>query len=422
MPFNLEDAIQVANQVVAQQCDRPLSDVETLVLQGTWQRLDYDQMAAQGRYSSSYLSQDVAPKLWKRLSEALGKKVRKSNFRTVIARTSSLASVSRPYVERPPIEQLLFTTLLEPGALVRLKAPRFSGKTTLVSTVLNQVASQHYRIVQLSLEMADRNTHFTDLARFLRWLCLNVSRELGLPNRLDDYWNAEDMGVKVSCTAYVEEYLLRQSNAPLILCLDDVDLLFPHPEIYEDFFGLLRSWYEKARTRDVWARLRLIIVHSTDVYIRLQIQQSPFNVGLPLQLPEFTPQQIHQMATLYQVELAPADLEALVNLVGGHPALIEQVCIHLKTYPHCSIQQLLANAPTDSSLFGDHLRRQLLTLQNRPALALAFRQIITTAQPITIDPLAAYQLQSLGLIQLSGDQASPRCQLYRHYFSSRLSN
>lgn len=422
MPFNLEDAIQFANQVVAQQCDRPLSDVETLVLQGTWQRLEYDQMAAQGQYSSSYLSQDVAPKLWKRLSKALGEKVKKSNFRTVIARTVSLPSASRPYVERPPIEQLLFTTLMDPGALVRLKAPRFSGKTTLVSTVLNQVALQHYRIVQLSFEMADRSTHFTDLARFLRWLCLNVSRELGLPNRLDDYWNAEEMGVKVSCTAYLEDYVLHQSNAPLVLCLDDVDLLFPHPEIYEDFFGLLRSWYEKARTREVWSRLRLVIVHSTDAYIRLQIQQSPFNVGLPLQLPEFTSKQIHQLAQRYQVELDSEMLDALVTLVGGHPALIEQVCIHLKTYPHCSIQQLLANAPTDSSLFGDHLRRQLLTLQNRPALAQAFRQIVTTDQPITIDPLAAYQLQSLGLIQLSGDQASPRCQLYRHYFSSRLPN
>ena len=114
-----------------------------------------------------------------------------------------------------------------------------------------------------------------------------------MPHHIDDYWDEEGMGSKVSCSTYLEEYLLSISQAPLVLCLDNIDLLFSYPDIYEDFFALLRSWYELARTRTrpLWKQLRLCIVHATDAYIPLNIHQSPFNVGVPLELPEFSPEQ-----------------------------------------------------------------------------------------------------------------------------------
>lgn len=437
--FGLEEAIETVNQVMVRQCDRTLTDVETLIVQGVWEKLEYDQIAARNGYATSYLSQDVAPKLWRVLSASLGEKVKKSNFRTVIKRhrltsdggkehtqepqkPSSPSPVAhRLYIKRPLIERTLYQTLHQAGALVRLKAPRFMGKTTLVSQVLSQLEQDDYRVAALSLEMADRFVHFNDLNRFLRWFCLNISRELGIPSRLDDYWDAEEIGAKVSCTAYFENYLLAQDARPLVLCLDDVDLLFSHPQIYEDFFGLLRSWYEKARTRHLWSTLRLVIVHSTDVYIRLQIHQSPFNVGQLLELPEFSQTQIIELATLYQIEIQDDGLKALVDLVGGHPALLEKMFSHLNTYPTASIQQILTEASTECSLFRSHLREQLLTLQKEPTLTTAFQSVVGSDEPVTLDPLSMYQLQRMGLIALSGNQATPRCQLYRHYFRDRLS-
>ena len=116
------------------------------------------------------------------------------------------------------------------------------GKTSLINKILAQIAQEGYHTVNLSFELADRSTHLTNLNKFLRWFCLNITRELGLTNQLDEYWDEEGMGAKVSCTTYLEEYLLSELNSPLILSLDDVDLLFPFPEIYEDFFGLLLFW------------------------------------------------------------------------------------------------------------------------------------------------------------------------------------
>ncbi len=86
MNFNLDEAIRTANQLVYLKFRRNLTDVETLIIEGAWHRQEYDAIAAQHQYATSYISRDVAPKLWKVLTEALGEKVKKSNFKEALKR------------------------------------------------------------------------------------------------------------------------------------------------------------------------------------------------------------------------------------------------------------------------------------------------------------------------------------------------
>jgi hypothetical protein len=459
--FDLKEAVKVANQAISAREKRSLTDVEMIVLEGSWDRLDYDQIAARHQYATSYLCQDVAPKLWKALSEALGEKVKKSNFKEALKRRweqqlhaeqqtpafigatdrnlaeaipklhRSFPEVAKPllspdfYIERPPIESVFYATLLRPSSLVRVKAPKLMGKTMLINQALAQVGMAGFRTVNLSLELADRRTHLTNLDKFLRWLCLNLTRELKLPNHVDEYWDEAGMGSKVSCTTFVEEFLLESDDRPLVICLDDVDLLFPHPEVYEDFFGLLRSWHEKARSREAWRNLRLVISHATDVYIRLNINQSPFNVGLPINLPEFTPDQVHAFAQHYGLSwssqaASTQPISLLMEMVGGHPYLLEQAFSHLKVHSEDALPALLAEAPTDIGIYSSHLREHWINLQQRPELVEVLKQIVSAPEPIQVEPMQIYPLQSMGLVIVSGKGAEPRCNLYRQYFQKRL--
>ncbi len=439
MKLDWEKAVHIANQAILLKVNRSLTDIEVIVLKGAWQRQEYDEIAAQHQYATSYISQDVAPKLWKLLSEALGEKVKKSNFKQALERywekqiaPEKIAEIGQDftkyepdipaverYVKRDPIETICYETLLQPGSLIRIKAPSLMGKTLLVTRILAQVANQGYRTANLSFELADRKTHFSHLDKFLRWFCLNVSRELGIPGHLEDYWDEENMGSKVSCTTYFEEYLLQQDEHPIALSLDNVDLLFPHPEIYEDFFGLLRSWYEKARSRPRWKKLRLIIVHSTDVYIRLNINQSPFNVGLPIELAEFNREQVQELAKQHRLE-GESLIEPIMELVGGHPYLLEQAFSYLKNHPEIPREQLLAEAPTERGIYANHLRKYWLNLQSNLELAAAFKKAIASPEPVKLEPIQAYQLQSMGLVKIAGDRVVPRCHLYYQYFSQHL--
>ncbi|MEM7062164.1 MAG: AAA-like domain-containing protein [Cyanobacteria bacterium P01_B01_bin.77] len=324
------------------------------------------------------------------------------------------------YIERPPLESLCYDTLLQPGSLVRLKSPSLMGKTLMMDRVLTQLAAENLKTVRISMEMADRKTHFSDLNRFLRWLCINISRLLAIPNQINDYWDEEGMGSKMSCSTYMEEYLLMASDEPLVICLDDIDVLFSYPDIYEDFFGLLRSWYEQAKTytSPIWKQLRLAIVHATDVYIPLNLNQSPFNVGVPIELPDFTDDQVKAFAQQHQVD--HLEIDALMGMVGGHPYLLQQAFDHLKRHPEKNLATLLANAPTDSGIYANHLRDCWLDIRDHPALKAILMTVMTAEQAIAVDTILAHQLHSMGVIQLKGNLAKPRCQLYRLYFQSRL--
>lgn len=473
MTFDKEEAIKIANWAISVNAGRSLSDIELIVLRGAWDRLEYDQIAAQNQYSTSYVSNDIAPKLWKSLTNVLGEKVRKSNFKAALKRfwektnsadTSSslqfemlnmhtalaqdkvrqsnlggkfqiIDRVESPqnsilsyldvipnesYITRPPVESNCYNALLKPGALLQIKAPNQMGKTLLVNYLLYQLKFHNYRTVYISLKLIDRYRHLVDLNQFLRWFCLNINRELGIAGQLEEYWDVYGLGAKVSCTSYFEQYLLTYSNSPLVLCLDDIDFLFPYPEIYEDFLGLLRSWYEKTRSRRIWKKFRLVIVHATDVYIRLTLHQSPFNVGVSISLPEFTLKQAQAFAKEYQLEGTIEQVGPLLEWVGGHPYLLKLAFAELVHRPSNDVADLLAELPTNSGIYGSHLQELLLNLGKDPALAIALQQVVRAQNGVLLKPIVAYKLQSMGLISLTGNVARSRCRLYSHYFAEQL--
>jgi hypothetical protein len=71
------------------------------------------------------------------------------------------------YVERVPYEALCYKEILQPGALIRIKAPRQMGKTSLMARILYQAKEQGYRTVPLSFQHADTAV-FTNLNELLQ--------------------------------------------------------------------------------------------------------------------------------------------------------------------------------------------------------------------------------------------------------------
>lgn len=333
--------------------------------------------------------------------------------------TRPVALDSPFYVQRPPIESNCYNEIREPGTLIRIKALRQMGKTSLMNRILAQAMLENYRTVRLNLRQAERGVLST-IDKFLRWFCANVTQQLQLEPRLDDYWDEELMGSLISCTTYFQAYLLEQINCPLVLCLDDVERVFEYPDIAQDFFPLLRNWYEEANNLDIWKLLRLVVVHSTEVYIPLQINQSPFNVGLPVELPEFSLEQVADLAQRHRCNWTEHQLKPLMAMLGGHPFLI-RLALYRISCQEITLEQLLQTAPTESGIFIDHLRRHLISLQHNPELATAFKKVVTTDESVQLEPMQVYQLQRMGLVQLEGNKVMPRCNLYRQYFRSSLS-
>ncbi|QXE22405.1 hypothetical protein B6N60_01088 [Richelia sinica FACHB-800] len=325
------------------------------------------------------------------------------------------------YLYRPPAEKLFLREIFQPGALIRIRASRQFGKTSLIAKGLSQGQEYGYRTAVVSLQLADSQV-LGSLNQFLQWLCVMVSRSLGLPHRLDEFWHPL-FGSNYSCTDYFESYLLSTSESPLLLVLDEVNVLFSHQDLATDFFGMLRAWYEHARhstgTSEIWQRLRLVIVYSTEVFLPLNIHQSPFNVGLVIELPAFTQEQVEELAIRYGLKPPEDYAQKLINIVGGNPYLTQLALFHL-SQKLVNLDQLLANITTPENIFHSHLRQQLGYLEQHPHLKAAMEQVVISPQGIELHPSKAFKLQGVGLIRFHNQFAIPSCHLYQKYFSQVL--
>ena len=327
------------------------------------------------------------------------------------------------YIYRPPAEKLFIREIFQPGALIRIRAPRQFGKTSLIAQGLSQAEEHGFRTAIISLQLADSGV-FGSLNQFLQWLCVMVSRNLGLPNRLEEMWSPL-FGSSYSCSDYFESYLLSAAESPLLLVLDEVNVVFNYPEIAADFFGMLRAWYERSRHStegsELWQKLRLVIVYSTKVFLPLSLNQSPFNVGLLIVLSAFTQEQVQELALRYQ--LMPSETYAieLTKLVGGNPYLTQLAMFHLSQH-QVNLDRLLETITTPESIFDSHLRQQLGYLEQYSELKEAMRQVIMSVDGVELHPAQAFKLQGVGLIRFQNRSAIPSCELYKKYFAQVLTD
>ena len=338
------------------------------------------------------------------------------------------------YIERSPAEARACAEISKPGSLIRIKAPIKMGKSSLMLRIIHAALERGYRTVTVDFQQADEAV-FATLDKFLRWLCVNVARQLKLKPNLAEFWD-EDMGSKVSCSLYFENYLLAESDSPVVLVLNELNRVFKRANIAQEFLPLLRFWYEQARASEAWQKLRIVVIHSTEIYIALSLNQSPFNVGLPIKLSELTAEQVQDLARRHGLNWSDSyPIEQLMNMVGGHPYLVHLALYHLaillqnplsvdrdesgEEWGLAELEELLIAAPTHSGIYSEYLRNQSIAIQQQPELASAFQQVVDAKNSVHLEPFIAYQLDSMGLVKLEGNNCSLSCELYRLYFQDQ---
>jgi len=433
----MEDIIKFIENRLVEKKSPPLTYIQRLLLREilSESKKSYEEIANENNYSESYIKQFVAPKLWLILSEVLEEKVNKNNCCLVLEQhwKQDLAEKRKPakrqrrkfelptmqlpldstfYIERHPIEKNCYQQILQPRALIRIKAPSQMGKSSLVARVMDYAHQQNCATVSLSLNQAETEL-FLNQRRFLRWLCANAAHQLGLPPKLDEYWS-DDLGDLVCCTFYFAEYLLEEIDRPVVLALDEINQLFAYPNLARDFFAMLRSWYEETRDISSWQKLRFILSHSTEIYITFKTNKSPFNVGMVINLPCFDQSQIHQLAKCYELIVSDMEVCKLLEMTGGFPFLVQQALY----YSHVNemlLRELLQNTVEVNKIYNNHLAQKLNDLEQDANLIQGLQEVLISGF-FELDMEVAFKLKSLGLIYLEGTKAKISCELYRRFF------
>lgn len=327
---------------------------------------------------------------------------------------------SKFYVERSPVESDCYKAILKPGALIRIKASRRMGKSSLLSRIINHAIHNNFAAISLSLQLADKAL-FQDLDKFLQWFCANISLSLRLPNQVTDYWD-DLFGSKISSKIYFEEYILSNLKTPLVLGLDDVDRLFQYPDLADEFLGLLRAWHEAGKTKNIWKKLRLVVVHCSEIYIPINVNHSPFNVGIPFDLPKLTLEQVQDLAEIHNLNWSLEQVEKLMFLVGGNPYLLRLALYHI-WHNNITLEELLiTDFQSSANIYNAHLQRQLWSLQQQDSCLLeSLKKVVFDPEAMDIELVHSTKLQSLGLVEFQGNQVVPSCRLYQQYFQQYFS-
>ena len=103
---------------------------------------------------------------------------------------------------------------MQAGALIRVKAPRQMGKTSLLSRILHYAVGQGQQTAELSFQLADAKC-LKDLDLCLKWFCSKVTHELNLANRVQDYWQDDFLGAKDKCSTYFQPGAVIEPLNPL---------------------------------------------------------------------------------------------------------------------------------------------------------------------------------------------------------------
>ena len=437
--------VKFAEELIATTTGKPLNFIQKVILQETLTKSQktYAQLAQENNYSEAYIRQWVAPQLWIQLSKVLGEKVNKTNCYALLEQRFASAQIqdelttrsnfsemnilelpegqlsltSTFYVKREPMESICYQEILQPGALLRITGPRKIGKTSLLARILAQGQKQNYSIVRLNLHQAETEI-FSSTKKFIFWLCANVTQQLGLEPKLNDYWD-EMIGVLTSSTIYFRSYILTEVTQPIILAFDEIEQIFDYPTLARDFLALLRSWYEVSKDAIVWKSLRLIIVHAADLYIPSKTSQSPFNVGIAVELTKFNVNQTEDLLQRYSFQLSTSEFELLNNVTGGFPHLIQFSLYYSKRY-RVPLEDILKNASTERGIFNRDLNYLLFRLQKDPRLLEGLQAALLS--PVELETEVAFKLKSLGLIHLVQGKAYLSCELYQNYFVNYFRN
>src|SRR6185369_1030163 len=117
----------------------------------------------------------------------------------------------------------------------------------------------------------------------------------------------------------MEEYVLPKSDRQIILAIDEADRLLGFP-FHSDFFSLMRAWHNNRAIDLQWNKLNVAMVIATEPYLLISDpDQSPFNVGIKLNLVDFSREQVAELNRRHGNPVQEKDFEAFFQLFNGHP-------------------------------------------------------------------------------------------------------
>ena len=343
--------------------------------------------------------------------------------------------LNSPYYVIRDVDDDFLAAIEKHESIVLVKGARQIGKTSLLARGLQKARETESAVISIDFQ----NLNFkalTTIDDFFRVLANLISRRLGLPFSYDDCWDKLSEG-----TEHFRDFVIQALNSTpkhMVWGMDEVDRLFSC-SYGSEVFGAFRAFHNaRAIEPDFpWNRLTLAMAYATEARLFIKDQnQSPFNVGIRLELQDFSLEEVDWLNNKIKEEcnlfIPPLRNEDEKNdfysLLNGHPFLV-RASLDAMVRDGVTWYQYKNKILSESGLFGEHLHRILELLKMDVDMRAAVKSIVceeplpevdSEGEPFPKEEIF-YRLERSGLISgKSIEGAEIRCTLYKIYLQKHL--
>jgi len=256
---------------------------------------------------------------------------------------ASLKADDPSYVKRESDDEL-YQNLVKGNYCYILNA-RQMGKSSLRVRIDSQLKSLGYRcaLVDVSAIPSEEVTRSGWYVNFLDVLARNFPEF-----KTSDFkkWlnNASTSHPNVEGLAYfIEEILLPTIKEDIVIFVEEIDSIRRLSFSINDFFSLIRSFYNYRATRPEFERISFVFIGAalpTDLVTDPNV--TPFNIGTRIELSPFKLEETEPLIKGFKdkCERTKVVMEQILHWTGGQPFLTQKVC---------SLVQLASeNVPTNN--------------------------------------------------------------------------
>jgi hypothetical protein len=323
------------------------------------------------------------------------------------------------YIERPT-DASFFSALEDNVGIILVKGPRQMGKTSLLARGLREARKFGSETVVTDLQALNAS-HMISIDTLFQAFSKMIAEQFEIKVRLDEVWDPED-GANTNFRRFLKTKILTENVTQLVWALDEADRLFTY-DYKNDVFGLFRALYNARELEPdgPWDKLTIAIIYATEAHLFItDPNMSPFNVGTPIELKDFEPEQVAVFNSRFAqpAPLMEKEIPEFCQLVGGHPYLLRRGLYEMKKHG-VNFQTFKARASAEDGPYGDHLHRILALLARDQNLLEEVRAVVDGG-PCSVEE-KFYRLRSAGVITGDSPQrARIRCEVYQTYLDRHI--
>ncbi|MGB8686691.1 MAG: NB-ARC domain-containing protein [Microcoleus sp.] len=245
--MNVNQLLQFVDRLVVERTGKHLDDVQRAVVEGTWERQTYDDIAQKCYVTKNHVG-DVGAELWQLLSEILGEDIKKNNFRSSLKRvyiessqnicigTNHNFNFSSQILNQPNKQHqesdINTQSTSHRDLTVAPQIINFYARQSEIKTLSNWILNQNTRLISvLGLSGIGKTIlvkRFVDLNlqqfEVIIWISLKFPKPLEL--LVNDLLNACKQEAKETIADKLKQFLDVLTYKKCLIILDDVHNIF----------------------------------------------------------------------------------------------------------------------------------------------------------------------------------------------------